>query len=180
MSIIFETPRLLARPWQPETAAEQAALLYTDPLVTRYLGGKSAEPDLAAVRARLHRYAAVDEGKGALALVEKDSGYIVGAVLLSRLPGRDAELTDDYQVGWHLRRDRWGKGYATEAGRAALARGFNVLELPVIYALVEAGNTASVRVTARLGMEALGPTTRYYGGEALDLFRLTAEKYHRR
>ncbi len=83
--------------------------------------------------------------------------------LLIRLEGRD------YEVGWHLRRSAWGKGYATEAGRAALNYGFTVLGLPIIYAVTHPQNYASMRVAQRLGMTHRGRTNRYYDME-LDLF----------
>jgi RimJ/RimL family protein N-acetyltransferase len=45
------------------------------------------------------------------------TGQVVGAVLLSPLPGDDTAA----EIGWHLNPDYWGAGYATYAGRGAVA-----------------------------------------------------------
>jgi RimJ/RimL family protein N-acetyltransferase len=169
MKCLFKTERLLARPWNPEQDSEAASALYFDPEVMRFLPPRQPLASLEEVRARVERYA--DPGRGSYALIERASGLLVGNVVLGRIPDGDGNLTDDYQVGWHLRRDRWGQGYATEAGKAALERGFLGLGLSVIHALVDPGNTASARVALRLGMEPQGRTERYYG-EELELFRL--------
>jgi [ribosomal protein S5]-alanine N-acetyltransferase len=89
------------------------------------------------------------------------------------LPDNNGDPTPEIEVGWHLKKSAWGKGYATEAGQAVLNYGFNVLKLPIIYAVVNPANTASIQVTQRLGMTPLGRTQQYYGKE-LELFKLEA------
>ena len=64
-------------------------------------------------------------------------------------------LRDQVQIGWSLRADHWGHGYATEAARAFLALGFERFELPVIYAQTSERNRGSWRVMERLGMARL-------------------------
>lgn len=91
----------------------------------------------------------------------------MGTILLEPLPDQHGLPTKDYEVGWHLERAFWGKGYATEAGRGMLNYGFSVLKLPVIYAVVKPEHHASIRVTQRLGMKLVGKTKQYYGIELL-------------
>ena len=167
MNILFETERLIARPWDPEADTVAAFLIYGDAKVMHFLP-RGPALDLAETRVRLERYG---DGRGSWALVEKATGELVGNVFLGRIPDGEDRPTEDYQVGWHLRLDRWGRGYATEAGRAALECGFTGLDLSVIYAVVDPGNQASANVALRLGMKPLGQTDRYYG-ETLELFRL--------
>src|SRR5690606_10040675 len=62
------------------------------------------------------------------------------------------ELRDAVQVGWTLRADCWGKGYAREASEAALALAFDRLALPRVYAQTSLRNTASWGLMERLGM----------------------------
>ena len=57
------------------------------------------------------------------------------------------------EVGWRLRRDAWGHGYATEAGRAGLAYGFGTLGLREIVSLIHPHNLRSAAVARRLGLE---------------------------
>ena len=56
------------------------------------------------------------------------------------------------EVGWRLRVDAWGSGYATEAGGEALRVGFDHLGLEEIYAFVHPDNHRSAAVSERLGM----------------------------
>lgn len=56
------------------------------------------------------------------------------------------------EIGWRLARDHWGKGYASEAARAARDFGFGPLALPEIVSFTAATNTRSQAVMARLGM----------------------------
>jgi RimJ/RimL family protein N-acetyltransferase len=146
----------------------------------RYLGSAGATggsppiPDLEAMRQRMQIwFAEPADGAGLpgrLAIVEKETDLPVGTVVLKRLPDGEGKPTAEVEVGWHLRPDRWGRGYATEAGRAMLDYGFEVLRLPEVLAIVYKQNTASIRVCQRLGMEHLGETSRYYGA-TVELFR---------
>src|SRR5258706_14264579 len=75
-------------------------------------------PDLAAMRLVLQHWIAEDarliSPAGRWAIERRDDGQLVGgAFLLPLPPGRD-----DLEMGWQVRPDMWGDGYATEAGRA--------------------------------------------------------------
>ncbi|MFE2105185.1 GNAT family N-acetyltransferase, partial [Kitasatospora sp. NPDC059463] len=80
----------------------------------------------------------------------------------------------EVEVGWHLHPDSWGRGYATEAARAALAKGF-ADGLTEIHAVVRPGNERSAAVCRRLGMTPRGRTSRWYGGE-FDAFLATPDR----
>jgi RimJ/RimL family protein N-acetyltransferase len=56
------------------------------------------------------------------------------------------------EVGWRLRRDAWGRGYATEAARPALRHGFADLRLDEIVSLIHEANARSLAVARRLGL----------------------------
>jgi ribosomal-protein-alanine N-acetyltransferase len=55
-------------------------------------------------------------------------------------------------VGWRLARACWGRGYASEAARAALAHGFDALGLGEILSFTVPANLRSRRVMERIGM----------------------------
>jgi ribosomal-protein-alanine N-acetyltransferase len=177
MSILTETERLIIRDWMPQDEAEQAFEIYGDPEVMRFIGSgkteESVESQRRSLQQRIERDAALQNGTGFWAIVDKETGEIFGTVILKQLPDNDGNPTPEIEVGWHLKKAAWGKGYATEAGQAVLDYGFNVLKLPIIYAVVKPENTASIRVTQRLGMTPLGRTQKYYGKE-LELFKLEA------
>jgi len=64
----------------------------------------------------------------------------------------EAHFTPALEVGWRLRHDHWGHGYATEAARAALAFVFSELQRDEVVAMTAAINERSQRVMQRLGM----------------------------
>lgn len=167
---IFGTERLIAREWRPEEDAEAAFEMYGDPEVVRYLGRTAQpEPSVEAVRSKLEermaRQAALGDGSGAWALEEKSTGEVVGTILVKRLPDGEGNPTEDFEVGWHLRRRSWGMGYASEAARAALVYAQETLGLDKIHAVLYRENVRSAKVAERIGMKHVGATDRYYGVE---------------
>jgi RimJ/RimL family protein N-acetyltransferase len=87
----------------------------------------------------------------------KTDGTLIGKCGLARIDTDLAPdgLRDQVQIGWSLRADHWGHGYATEAARAFLAIGFERFQLPVIYAQTSERNRGSWRVMERLNMTRL-------------------------
>jgi RimJ/RimL family protein N-acetyltransferase len=170
MDVAFETERLIVRNWRPDDA-RRVFDIYSRIEVAQWLGatprpmGSTEEADRLVERwAELND---TDPATGRWALERRSDGEVAGTVVLVRLPDGDGEL----EVGWHLHPDSWHHGYATEAGRGALAWGFG-RGLEEIFAVVRPANLASLAVCRRLGMAELGPTDRYYGTR-LELFRAT-------
>jgi RimJ/RimL family protein N-acetyltransferase len=162
------TDRLRLRAWTTAPAdLDRLTDLYCRPEVNRWLGG----PPSVSTEELVHRWAqvhALDELHGCWAIEPLDGGPPAGTVLLKPLPAGVGEV----EVGWHLHPDSWGRGYATEAARAVVQRGFDG-GLAEVYAVVRPGNQASLAVCRRLGMTPLGRTRRWYDYE-LECFRLTA------
>jgi len=167
---VFETERLVARDWTVDDV-EAAYEIYRDEDVVRFLGSVPTPVEsLDAMRARIDRWTAASAatrqaGYGFWALTTRD-GTLVGATLVKPLP--DAE---EVEIGWHLGKANWGKGYATEGGRGAAAHAFGTVGLDTVYAVVVRENEPSLKVARRIGMTYEGSTDRYYGRE-LELFSL--------
>jgi ribosomal-protein-alanine N-acetyltransferase len=156
----IETPRLLLRPWAEEDLAAFHRI-WGDPQViwwgpSRDLA-QSAEL-LAKFRARLAWRAVVERATGHI------GGNIVGNVVLQRAPWNP----DDLEVGWHLARDSWGRGYATEAARAVVEETFAVFPVSRVVAAIHVENERSRRVAERLGFVREGAFL--HGGLPHDLF----------
>ena len=171
MQILFETERLIGGTWDPERHAEAALEIYGDPEVTRTIGGETV-PDVATLVARMRKALPIYEEWGEpyawVPLFRRpvsgtEHGALVGAGLLKPLPDANREPTDAIEVGWHLARAHWGHGYATEAGRALIHRGFAHLDVDVLHAVVDPGNHRSCAVAERCGMRHVGQTSRWYG-----------------
>ena len=91
-------------------------------------------------------------GTGHWALEEKESGQFVGRAGLHRPERHD---WPGVEVGWALHPDYWGRGYATEAGAAAVRYGFDELEVEKLFSCILPENHRSQAVAKRLGFEFL-------------------------
>jgi RimJ/RimL family protein N-acetyltransferase len=150
----IETARLLLRPWQPDDLAEFTRLL-TDPVVTRYIVVSTpfSPQDVADLSARtLAQWERNDFGPWAA--IEKQSGRWVGRIGLNELP--DWPGPHKIEVGWELHQEFWGRGLATEGGRAGVRYGFEVVGLERIISATMATNTASRRVMEKCGLRFQG------------------------
>jgi RimJ/RimL family protein N-acetyltransferase len=83
------------------------------------------------------------------------SGMFIGFVGLYR-PNFDAWFTPCVEIGWRLRREAWGLGYATEAAKECLRFGFDELGLERIYSFTALPNLRSARVMEKIGMRMVG------------------------
>jgi RimJ/RimL family protein N-acetyltransferase len=90
-------------------------------------------------------------GFGLWALELRGSGELIGFTGLS-VPAFEAHFTPAVEVGWRLARSAWGNGYATEAGTAALAFGFDEAGLDEIVSFATVDNRRSRRAMERIGM----------------------------
>ena len=175
----FQTPRLVARHWSMDIA-EQALTIYGDPEVTKFLWGqhyRSLDEMKEKIEWIMERNTKFAEGLGSFPVFLRESGQMVGTALIKNLPDNEENFTSDIEIGWHLARRHWGKGFATEFGRALLQIGFEHLDLDVLHAVVDLENEASKNVARRLGMRHLGQTTRYYSGDAIEHFVLDKSEW---
>lgn len=169
--------------------------IYSDARVMNWIEPSGVKDgSIREVQRRLQRY--VDQstraknGTRSWAVVQKDIGRVIGALVLATLPDMaevrpghvpepiEGGCSPEYiEIGWHFRPASWGYGYATEAAVCVVQHSFETLELPMLLAVTQPDNSRSVRLIERLGMEYDGMTTRCYGGEPLLLYRLTAAAF---
>ncbi|MDB5672757.1 MAG: N-acetyltransferase [Alphaproteobacteria bacterium] len=147
---MIETERLRLRNWREADSAafhehcNRAAVM-------RWLGGVQPRDRMDAVVERLIR---LQEEKGHTFWVveRKEDDAFLGFCGLKIANGRDSKVTDDVEIGWRLREDAWGKGYAKEAAAASLDFAFDELKAQRVVALTVDGNAASWGLMRRLGM----------------------------
>ena len=121
--------------------------------VMRYITGKPDTPAdtqsmIDRVKARWKEY-----GFSWWSFFDKDSGQLIGAGCIQHL-GRDP--ANPLETGWRLRRDCWGKGYASEAAEAMAAFAFDTLQAPLLCAVCHPDNKGSSHVMKKLGMQLKG------------------------
>jgi RimJ/RimL family protein N-acetyltransferase len=171
--VYLTTPRLVIRDWRLADDAEAAIAIYGDPKVTQWIGDKSSDTTVEAVKARLVRYcdrAAEFPGLGCWTVECRHTQAVIGTLLLMPLPDRNHAPSGLTEIGWHFAPHSWGQGFATEAATAVMKYGFQVLKQNAIYAVALPNNLASIRVMQRLNMVDLGTTEDYYGGRLLQLY----------
>ena len=148
----LRTARLLLRRWT-DADREPFAVMNADPRVMEHFPGLVTRSDSDAFADRIDQHFR-DHGFGLWA-VEPLPGQAVygfmGFVGLA-VPGFEAPFTPCVEVGWRLRHDAWGHGYATEAAQAALTYGFDVVGLPQVVSFTTVANLRSRAVMERLDM----------------------------
>lgn len=92
-----------------------------------------------------------DCGFGCWIARERTNARVVGYVGLS-VPSFLSEILPAVEVGWRFDPAVWGRGFASEGAREALAQGFTTLGLEEICSVPQSDNPASTRVCDRLGM----------------------------
>lgn len=162
MSLPLETERLLIRPIRPDDAADLHAV-YSDPAVMRCIPSGTADT-LEATHRRIGLLIEHQDvhGFSLWAVVEKASGRVVGDCGLLLVEGRGPEV----EVAYRLGRAAWGRGYATEAARASVGFGLDVLGLQRVIAVTVPDHLASRRVMEKIGMVFQG-TACFYGRDVV-------------
>jgi RimJ/RimL family protein N-acetyltransferase len=146
---MIDTSRLILRPWTEADVSEFARVTNT-PAVMEFLGGVQ---DRAHFDGALQRVQACQAENGfCFWIVERiGDGALLGFCGLKI--GNSGPITDEIEIGWRLREDAWGQGYAQEAARACLDWAWNNLSCPRVMAITAEGNVKSRRLMERLGMQ---------------------------
>lgn len=168
---ILHTDRLRLEPFHEDHVAGLHAM-NSDPAVMRYITGRPETLDdtramVARIRQRWDEW-----GYGWWSFFEREGGELVGAGCIQHL-GRDR--ANDHEIGWRLRQDRWGCGYASEAARRMAAFAFDDLQAPRLAAVCDPENLASAQVMKRLGMQYRG-LERWYDADC-DVYAITAQQW---
>ena len=159
--ITLETERLILRMFRQEDLDAYAAMC-ADEEVMRYIGEGKAIDRVGAWRQMammLGQWCL--KGHGQFALEERATGALLG-----RAGYFEPEGWPGFELGWLLRRESWGKGYATEATRLLLRHAFEAMGRERVISLIRPANTRSIRVAERLG-ERLEGRTEIFGLDAL-------------
>jgi len=145
----FCTSRLILRHWREEDRQPWAEL-GADPEVMQHfpktLTREESDAFVDGVGAQLE-----ERGWGLWAVEERETGRFLGFTGLN-VPRFEAHFTPAVEIGWRLRRDAWGSGFATEAARGVLTVAFDDLELPEVVSFTAVPNERSQAVMRRLGM----------------------------
>lgn len=146
-SILCETERLLLKR-QQASDIEFLTDLWSDPLVTRYMGGPRDRDWLRAVFAETAQNPCTEE-YDLWPVVEKATGRLVGHC---GLLDKEVDGQSEIELTYVFTPSAWGRGYATEIGRAIAQLAFEEKGARRLISLIEPENVSSERVALRLGM----------------------------
>ena len=145
----IETDRLILRRWQ-SSDVDPFVSLNADPRVMQFfpatLSRAETEAMISTFEERISQH-----GFGLWAAELKATVGFIGFIGLD-VPCYPLPFSPCVEVGWRLAFDYWGKGYAQEGARAALAFGFKELHLQEIVSFTAANNLRSRQVIERIGM----------------------------
>jgi RimJ/RimL family protein N-acetyltransferase len=148
--IVTETERLIVRPWCAGDRDEYLSSCNTE-AVTAHLGGPSSIDEIDAAIERI-RSSQERNGFSFWAIERKSDRGFLGycGLKTTNLPG--TPVADDIEIGWRLRADAWGQGYACEAAAAVLAWAWENLDCDRIVSFTIPPNEPSWKLMERIGM----------------------------
>lgn len=155
----LETERLLLREFE-EDDYKRLFLLDSNPEVMKYVGMQplsKPEESKEVVKMIMQQYE--DNGLGRLAVIEKETGLLIGWSGLKLHTSEINGYKNFYNLGYRFLPETWGKGYAQESAKASLEFGFNELNAEAIYAHAHSENITSNHILKKIGFEKTGEFT---------------------
>jgi RimJ/RimL family protein N-acetyltransferase len=147
MSMI-ESERLVFSLYTERDNADFIGLM-TDPVVMRYVDRGVLTPEQAQALWKKLMNDLYPKGVDTIwAVFAKDDGRFVGNASLRPRPEEQSE----WEIGYYLKPEEWGKGFATEIANRLVRYGFRDLNFKEVFATVDPENEASRRVLEKAGM----------------------------
>lgn len=168
--VVIETERLQVREFESRDIHDLSMML-SDPDVMEY-SSKGPLDEVATsdfIKWCVKSYK--EDGYGQWAVVEKESGRLIGCCGLSRTT---VDECDEVEIGYRLAKEKWGKGLALEAANGVLAHGFQNCNIESIVGIVSPHHGVSIRVLEKLGFRSFAETR--YSGWDVRIYRMSKEE----
>lgn len=153
MYIELETERLLLRPLELSDVDDMFDM-DSNPNVHLYLGNnplKTKEESLGYLKNIQNQYKV--NGIGRFAMLTRDSKEFIGWCGLKFITEEENNHSHFYEIGYRLKEEFWGNGYAYEAAKAWYEYAFNVLKVDTLYASAHIDNKGSRRILEKIGLQ---------------------------
>ena len=154
--LVLETPRLRLRRFRDEDANAVFAIIGDRVAMQFYPKTFNRNDATQWIERNQRRYR--EDGYGLFAVTLQNSAEVIGDCGIIK---QDVEGETAMEVGYHFRRDQWGRGYATEAARACMGLAFQSFGADRVISLIRPENMASRRVAERNGMKVEGEVVHY-------------------
>ncbi len=153
MDCIFESERLCFRLWN-ENDKKIFGDMNADPAVMKYFPKVLNEEESGRFYEIIRD--GLNKNKYGLWAVElKTGGRFIGFIGFNNTTFK-SDFTPCIEIGWRLKKEFWGRGYASEGGKAALEYGINKLGFEEVYSFTSKINGRSEKVMRRIGMIKIG------------------------
>ncbi|MCM3886131.1 GNAT family N-acetyltransferase [Frankia sp. R82] len=139
------TPRLVLRGWRASDVPDYFAIVSAPGMDDHTPQPKTEAAAWSQTAFQIGHWAL--RGYGMWAVEDRTTGQLLGRAGLYEALGWPG-----CEVAWTIRRERWGQGLATEAGRAAVEFAFDVLKRDDLISIMTADHAASIKVATRLGL----------------------------
>ncbi|MBS7254332.1 GNAT family N-acetyltransferase [Flavobacterium branchiicola] len=149
----IETERLFLREFL-ESDVEKLFEMESNPNVHVFVGKKPLKRiDQAFEYIQFIQQQYKDHGTGRWAVILKETNEFIGWSGIKFITNEINNHKDFYEIGYRFNEKHWGKGYATEAGKAFVDYAFNELKADALYAYADAGNDNSRKILEKLGLK---------------------------
>jgi len=128
--------------------------LDSNPNVHLFLGNKPVkeiEQSLGQIKNIQQQYK--EFGIGRWAVILKETDEFLGWSGIKFIKNEINKHKDFYEIGYRFIEKHWGKGYATEAGKAFINYAFDVMKVDAVYAYADAENENSRKILEKLGLQ---------------------------
>ena len=161
----FETERLILRPITQDDFANWQSILSDAETMQHYPAPYDAAGVQRWIDWTLRNYETY--GFGLWALILKENGRFIGdcGITMQNIHGQQLP-----EIGYHINKAYWRRGYATEAAKKCMEYAFETLQFPAVYSYMSSTNAASYGVALKNGMKFVEE----YTDEAHDLTRVYA------
>jgi RimJ/RimL family protein N-acetyltransferase len=149
----IETERLILREFD-FSDVDGMFELESNPNVHTYVGNKpvtNIEQASAYIEFVQQQYK--DFGTGRWAVILKETNEFIGWSGIKFITNETNNHKDFYEIGYRFIEKHWGKGYATEAGKAFIDYAFDELKAQTVYAYADPGNENSRKILGKLGLQ---------------------------
>lgn len=146
---LFTSERLGFRNWKEEDLSVFAAMNADERVMEHFPSTLTEEQSRASMLRMQTEYH--ERGYTYFAAEERSSGLVIGFIGLF-FQEYEAPFTPAVDIGWRLRVNAWGKGYATEGAKRCLRFAFEELDIRRVVACCTLANTRSEKVMQKIGM----------------------------
>jgi [ribosomal protein S5]-alanine N-acetyltransferase len=144
--MLIETERLVLRPLTPEDELALGAVLSDAETMRWYPRPLTRSEVREWIERQMSRYPA---GNGLLGMIEKQTGRLIGdcGAVWQEVEGRT-----ELEIGYHVNRECWNHGFASEAARAVMENSFGRFDVERVVSMIRPENGASRRVAEKNGL----------------------------